>query len=323
MVVRDDAQLPPAVDHGQKTQVVVAHLLRRLLAEAELVEQLIVQQQLVFGLERAEDCSPSSVDTLSQLLPVPAEHELEQLRHALSVLSNLASSAGIEDGKTSVDVPLVAVDAKGEVHLHVLDAANVSWHLPGELLVGCPCGAHGEESSVGDSLCVRSDAIVHVGGEVYMLGLEAAEDALNKVDRLLRGFVVDDNERLAFGIDTRSVERVTRDHFDVGWEVLLEGGDLRCFSGCLATDDGTLFGGGPELSDNGVDQLSLDTIHDPVAASGYEVTIFENSNILLLKTQHVFYIELFNMGQITAYVVRKLFGESIELFGHIASMHSV
>jgi hypothetical protein len=105
--------------------------------------------------------------------------------------------------------------------------------------------------------------------------------------------------------------------------VLLEGGDLRCFSGCLAADDGTLFGGGPELSDNGVDQLSLDAIHDPVAASGYEVTIFENSNILLLKTQHVFYIELFNMGQITAYVVRKLFGESIELFGHIASMHSV
>ena len=105
--------------------------------------------------------------------------------------------------------------------------------------------------------------------------------------------------------------------------MLLEGGDLRRFGGCLAADDGTLFSGGPKLSDNGVDQLSLDAVHDPVAASGYEMTISEDSDILLLRTQHVVYIGLFNMGQITAYVVRKLFGKSIELFGHIASVHSM
>ena len=103
-------------------------------------------------------------------------------------------------------MPLVAVNAKCEVHLHVLNATDVSWHLPGELLVSCPRGAHREESSMSDGLCVCSDAVVLVGGQVYMLGLEAAEDALDEVDGLLRGFVVDDHEWLTFGVDTGSME---------------------------------------------------------------------------------------------------------------------
>lgn len=80
--------------------------------------------------------------------------------------------------------------------------------------------------------------------------------------------------------------------------MLLEGRNLWRFSRRLAADDGALFGGWPKLSNNRVDQLSLDAVHDPVTAAGYEMAISEDSNILLLTSQHVVYIELFNMGQI-------------------------
>ena len=54
------------------------------------------------------------------------------------------------------------------------------------------------------------------------------------------------------------------------------------------------------------------------------MTILEDSNVLLLRTQHTIYIrDYLTWDKCTAYVIRKLFGKSIELFGHIASMHSV
>lgn len=42
VVVRYDSKFPPTIHHGKKTQVVVAHFLRRLLAQAELVQELIM-----------------------------------------------------------------------------------------------------------------------------------------------------------------------------------------------------------------------------------------------------------------------------------------
>ena len=82
-------------------------------------------------------------------------------------------------------MPLVTVDAKGDVHLHVLDAANVARDFPRELLVCFPRRAHGQESGVSNCLGVCSNAVMSLGGEVYMFGLEAAEDTLQKVDGLL------------------------------------------------------------------------------------------------------------------------------------------
>ena len=54
------------------------------------------------------------------------------------------------------------------------------------------------------------------------------------------------------------------------------------------------------------------------------MAISEDSNILLLTSQHVVYIESYlTWDKFTAYVIKKLFGESIEFFRHIASMYSV
>lgn len=44
MIVRHNPQLPPAVHHSEQTEMVVAHFLCRLLAKAELVKQLIMQE---------------------------------------------------------------------------------------------------------------------------------------------------------------------------------------------------------------------------------------------------------------------------------------
>jgi hypothetical protein len=47
VIVRDDAQLPPAVYHGQETEMVVLQPLLRQRAQAELVEKVISQQQFL------------------------------------------------------------------------------------------------------------------------------------------------------------------------------------------------------------------------------------------------------------------------------------
>lgn len=246
------------------------------------------------------------MNALSELLPVASKHELEQLSDTLCVLANLAPSTGVEDRKTRVDMPLVAVDAKGDVHLHVLDAANVARDLPGELLVCFPRRAHRQESGVGDCLRVRGDAVVHLGGEVYMLGLEAAEDALDKVDGLLRATVVDDYERLAFRIDTRTVERMARHDLNIGGQVLLKSLNLGSLGRSLATDDSTLLGGRAKTSDDGINTFSFDAVHNPVTAARHEMTIFEDCDIFLLNTQHTYYItKLSKMGHVHGVPCRK------------------
>lgn len=239
------------------------------------------------------------MDALGQLLPVTTKHELEQLGDTLCVLANLAPSTWVEDRKTRIDMPLVTVDAKGDVHLHVLDAADVAWYFPRELLVCFPRTAHGQESGVGDCLRVGSYAVVHLGGEVDMFGLEAAEDALHKVDGLLRATVVDDYEGLSFRIDARAVERVARHDLNIGREMLLEGLNLRSLGRGLATNDSTLLGGRAKAGNNGINTFSFDAIHDPVAAARHEVTILEDCDIFLLTTQHTYYItRLYMMGHV-------------------------
>jgi hypothetical protein len=55
--------------------------------------------------------------------------------------------------------------------------------------------------------------------------------------------VLDQDQRLAPGVDARPVERVARDDADVAGQVFLEGGYLWGLARCLAADDSAELGG--------------------------------------------------------------------------------
>lgn len=246
MVVRHDAQLPPAIHDGQQTEVVVLQLALRHLPQAEPVQQVVPQQQLLaLGLlvRPAKYGFPRCVHAPRQLRPVPREHQLEQLRHGLGVLLDLLAGVGVEDGEAGIDVPFVGVDAQGDVDLDVLDATNVAGRFPWELVVGGPRGAHAEEGGVGHGLGVGGDAVVLLACEVDVLGLQAREDVLHEGKVCVRGAVFDQHEGLAFRVDARPVEGVARYDADIGGEVLLKGFDFGGFAGRLTANNGTDLGG--------------------------------------------------------------------------------
>ena len=139
-------------------------------------------------------------------------------------------------------MPLVGVDAEGDVDLDVFDAAAPAGYFPGELGVGRPGGAHAEEGSVRDGLRVRRDAVVFFGREVHEFGFEAREHAGNEGEGGVGGTVLDEDEGLAGGRDVGAVERVAGDDFDVDGEVFLEGFDLGGFAGGLSADNCTHLG---------------------------------------------------------------------------------
>ena len=93
------------------------------------------------------------------------EHEFVQLSDTSRVLFDLFLGSWIEDRKTGVDVPFVAVDTQRDVDLDVLDAADVTRYLPGELPVGSPGSTHGQEGSVGHGLCVGCYTVVYFGSQ--------------------------------------------------------------------------------------------------------------------------------------------------------------
>lgn len=51
--------------------------------------------------------------------------------------------------------------------------------FPGELIIGAPGCAHAEKGGVGDGLGVGRDAVVIEGGEVYLSGRKAGENAFD------------------------------------------------------------------------------------------------------------------------------------------------
>ena len=95
------------------------------------------------------------------------------------------------------------------------------------------------------------------------------------------------------------MERVTRYDLNIGGKVLLEGLDLGSLGRGLATNDGALLSGRAEAGNNGINTFSFDTVHDPVTAAGYEMTILEDCDIFLLNTQHTYYMtRLYMMGHV-------------------------
>lgn len=178
-------------------------------------------------------------------------------------------------------MPLVTVDSHHEVDFHILDTADIARHLPRKLVIGTPGCAHGEEGEMGDCLGIRCDSVVLLGRQRDKCGFKTREDLFDKVHGFLAGAVVDDDERLAFGVDAWAVERVTGYDLDIGWEVLLKGGNFWGFGGGLAANDGAHLCAWAIPGDNGINVLCFNTIHDPVTTAGHVVAVLKNCNILL------------------------------------------
>jgi len=88
-------------------------------------------------------------------------------------------------------MPFLRVDAEREVYFYVFDAADVARYFPGELGIGVPGFAHGEEGGMCYSLRVGGYAVVLCCGEVDVSGTKAGEDVFDFVEALLRGTVFD------------------------------------------------------------------------------------------------------------------------------------
>lgn len=172
MIIRDNAQSPPTIDHGQQTQMIVGCPLLRYFPQRKSIQDLVSQQQLLVPTVTLEDCRSGRLDPFLQRFTMSTEHQLEKLGHRLGVLSDLLLGGRVQDGETGVHVPFVRVNPEGNVDLDVFDAANISVDLPRELVVGPPCRTHAEEGGVCDSLGVCGDPVVCFRREVDVLGTE-------------------------------------------------------------------------------------------------------------------------------------------------------
>jgi hypothetical protein len=79
-------------------------------------------------------------------------------------------------------------------------------------------------------LCVGGYAVVLLGGQVDVLGFKARKRVFDKGEGGVCGTVLDQDERLALGVDTGSVEGVAGYDLDVLGEVLFEGCDFWGFA---------------------------------------------------------------------------------------------
>ena len=235
MVVRDDAQHTPAVDHSEQAEMIVGQgrAVVGTTTKAELVEHTAAQQRTgrpLGAVLGTEHLLLGGVDAGTQLLAASLEHQVVELRGRPGELVDLLVGFGVEDGEPCVDVPLLRVDAQHQVDFDVFDAAYVACPLPRELCIGVPCLAHAQERRVRDGLRVGRDTVVLLSRQVDMLGVETAEDRLNFVEGLIRGTVVDQHQWLPLGVNTGAMERVTGDDVHIARQILLEGLDLRVFA---------------------------------------------------------------------------------------------
>jgi hypothetical protein len=106
--------------------VVVLELLLGDCSERKLVEQVVPQKQLLAVEVFTKDSFTRSMDPFAQLVPLSGEHELEQLCDRLGILLDLPFRIWVENSEACIDVPLVGVDAQGNVHLDVLNTADVA-----------------------------------------------------------------------------------------------------------------------------------------------------------------------------------------------------
>jgi hypothetical protein len=255
------------------------------------------------------------VDSGCELFTISGEHELEELSDGLGILLDLFLCVGVQDGKAGIHVPLVRVDAEGDVLLDVFDATDVAARFPWELVVGGPCGAHAEEGGMRDGLCVRRDAVVLLGGEVDVLRSKTGHDILDKREVVVGCTMLDQDQRLPFRVDARPVEGVHGNDADVLGQVFLKGIDLGSLARGLTADDGADLGSwawslvhvshlhGRDRTrtkrlHDGVNVLRLDAVDYEVAAPGDQVAVLHDLNVGLAQAQYMSSLWYVYMGAI-------------------------
>lgn len=110
-------------------------------------------------------------------------------------------------------------------------------------------------------------------GQVDKLGIQARQNTDTEINTLLRRSVLDDHEWLPRWVYCGTMQGMARDDFHVTGQILIKGGQLRGFTRSLTSNDGANFGRGAILGNNFVNELSLDTVNDPVAGPRDKVTI--------------------------------------------------
>lgn len=92
MIVGYDAQFPPAVHNGQKTQVVVLHSLLRFVAQTEFVQQFIFEQKFFLFLFLFLIISATTTLLLLLLLcpSISSEHSIPRSIYSLRKLLGLS-----------------------------------------------------------------------------------------------------------------------------------------------------------------------------------------------------------------------------------------
>lgn len=138
-----------------------------------------------------KDSSTSSSYASLKLLAMSPKHKLEQISNGLCVFSDLLLGVRIENCEAGVDMPLLRVDAKSEVDLHVFYSSNIAVMLPRELCIGVPCFAHREEGSMRDGLCICGYLVMLSSCEVYDGGIKTRKDFLDLREALIASAMLD------------------------------------------------------------------------------------------------------------------------------------
>lgn len=112
-------------------------------------------------------------------------------------------------------MPLVGVDTECDILLNVLNAADVAARLPRKLVVCRPCCTHAKKGGMSDSLSVRCYAVVLLSREVDMRRAQTGHDIFHERKLFISGTVLDQDQGLAFRVDTGAVERVYGDDANI------------------------------------------------------------------------------------------------------------
>lgn len=94
------------------------------IRQRESIQHFVFQQEILALSARAEHRRPRRLDPALQLIAMPYDHQLVEIRDGFRVLADLGFGGWVEDGQTCVHVPFVRVDAQRDVDLDVLNTPD-------------------------------------------------------------------------------------------------------------------------------------------------------------------------------------------------------
>lgn len=153
MVKGLDAEVGPAVDHGEECEVGVgwrsggtcwtAVVELWMTADGELIEDVFSEEyRCAVCIDCAEYLFACVVDAGAEGVFVACEHELEEGGCRRSILVDLYAGGGVENGEAGINVPLVRVNAEHDVYFDCFNSADVLALFPGIRALACPGCAH-------------------------------------------------------------------------------------------------------------------------------------------------------------------------------------